>query len=130
MVCHGATGFAAVNTGKDAIRSCGFSDTEFDTSTDIHAIEGYQTAIAGLLKQKKFAELDCIANSVRSSQARFSGGTWKLHKLYAGLEEPQPGHATEVDWRNHLQRLNEWTAARPTSITARVALAESYISYG
>ena len=126
----GATAFAAVVTRKDAGRSCTFNDSEYDASTDVHAIEGYQYAIAGLLKQRKFAELDCIANSVRSSKARFAGGTWKLHKLYAGLEKPQPGHATEPDWRNHLARVNEWVAAKPNSITARVALAESYISYG
>jgi hypothetical protein len=126
----GSTGFAAVNTEKDAVQSCGFTDDGFDPTTDVHAIEEYEYAIAGLLKQKKFAKLDCIANSVRTSKARFSGGTWKLHKFYAGLEEPKPGHPTEVDWRNHLAHLNEWVAARPASITARVALAESYISYG
>jgi hypothetical protein len=109
--------------------ACGFSDTAFDPNTDVHALEEYQYAIAGLLKQEKFAELDCVANSVRSSKARFSGGAWKLHILYFGLDKPQPGHATEQDWRNHLQRLNAWGAARPNSITARVALAESYVSY-
>src|SRR5882672_7963968 len=55
---------------------------------------------------------------------------WRLHNLYAGLDQPTRQHAAEVDWRNHLQRLERWVAARPNSITARVALAQSYTGYG
>jgi hypothetical protein len=128
-LCCGATVFASDTDPMGARQPCAFSDTAFDPSTDVHGIEEYQYAIAGLLKQEKFAGLDCVANSVRSSRARFSGGAWKLHILYLGLTEPQPGHATEQDRRNHLRRLNQWVAARPKSITARVALAESYVSY-
>ncbi len=92
-LCCGVTLLAADAKDRAATRSCAFADTDFDPSTDVHALEGYQHAIAGLLKQGKFAELDCVANSVRSTKARFSGGAWKLHKLYAGLDEPQLGFA-------------------------------------
>ena len=128
-LCCGANVFATDNKEMSVGRPCAFTDTGFDPSTDVHGIEEYQYAIADLLKQEKFAELDCVANSARSSKARFSGGAWKLHNLYLGLEEPKPGHPTEQDWRNHLRRLNQWVAARPNSITAQVALAKSYVNY-
>ena len=128
-LCCGATVSASDTRAIGAGQPCAFSDATFDPSTDVHGMEEYQYAIAGLLKQEKFAELDCVANAARSSKARFSGGAWKVHMLYFGLAEPQPGHATEQDWRNHLRRLNQWVAARPNSITAQVALAKSYVNY-
>src|SRR5258707_438621 len=127
MLSHGIAASAGETT--DNAPSCSFNDSGFDPSTNVHAFEEYKLAIAELLKQEKFTELDCIANSARLRKARFSGGTWKLHKIYSGLNEPQPGHATQEDWRNHMARLNRWGAARPMSITARIALAESYVSY-
>jgi hypothetical protein len=110
--------------------SCGFSDAALDTSADIHATWNYQNAIAELLKQEKFAQLDCIANGVRASKARFSGGGWKLRSLYFGLDQPRPGHPTQEDWRRHMALVEHWIQLRPRSITAQIALAESYVNYG
>jgi hypothetical protein len=53
----------------------------------------------------------------------------KLAQVYSGLDAPQPGHATEKDWYDHLKRLDRRVAATPNSITARVALAKSYVDY-
>ena len=106
------------------------SDSGFDESTDIGAVKAYEDWIAQLLKEEKFDDLDCIADSVRSSKVRFSGGAWKIHRVYSGLTEPQPGmHATAEDWKDHVDRLERWVAAKPRSITARVALAKSYAGY-
>ena len=69
----------ASDKGNPPVLSCGFSDAAFDTSTDIRAVQRYQDAIAQLLKQEKFSELDCIAEQARAAKARFSGGMWKLH---------------------------------------------------
>jgi hypothetical protein len=126
--CAGAQTPTA-DAAKPAAQSCTTADLDFDASMDVHAFEGYQLAIAALLKQEQFTELDCIADSARSSKARFSGGIWKLRSFYGGVSEPQPGHATEEDWQNHLQRIERWTMAKPHSITARIALAESYVNY-
>jgi hypothetical protein len=110
--------------------SCGFSDAAFDTASDIHAVEEYQLAIAQLLKQEKFAQLDCIADHIRTTKARFSGGAWKLRNFYIGLEEPRPGHPTQEDWRHHMALVEHWSQLRPHSVTARIALAESHEMYG
>jgi hypothetical protein len=121
---------SAKHHGKLAAARCTLENLDFDPVTDVHALEEYQHKIAALLQQERFSELDCLADSARASKARFSGGKWKLARIYAGIDEPQPGHPTEEDWKKHLQRVNHWVKANRHSITARIALAESYISYG
>jgi hypothetical protein len=116
--------------GSTEAPSCGFSDAAFDPATDVNALEAYDNAIAKLLKEKKFAQLDCLADKTRAEKSRFSGGTWKLVEIYSGIEEPRPGHPTEEDWREHLALVEEWSSSNPKSITARIALAESYVDYG
>jgi hypothetical protein len=90
----------------------------------------FQGAVARLVSEKRFDLLEQIAGALRSGKDRWPGGRWKLQAFYGGVASPAPGsHATEEDWAGHLQRVNEWVAAKPKSITARVALAESYLAY-
>ena len=84
--------------------------------------------IASLLTQERFDDLDCIADQARKDKTRLPGGTWKLVAIYTALEAPA-GHATEQDWKDHLAPLEHWVTAKPGSITARIALANSYVSY-
>ena len=114
---------------QPAARSCAFSDAEFDPAKDVHALEEYKDAIAQLLKQEKFAELDCLADAARTGKTRFSGGAWKLRNIYIGLHSPRPGHPTQEDWSQHLDLIERWSSHNPQSITARIALAESYTRY-
>jgi hypothetical protein len=109
--------------------ACAFSDAAFDPTTDIRALEEYRDAIAKLLKQEKFSELDCLADAARAGKTRFSGGTWKLHYIYFGLSEPRPGHPTEEDWQQHMELMDRWKQSNPHSVTQPIALAESYINY-
>ena len=113
----GSAGSASKKIGSHE-HVCKAAEPEFDDGADVHAVKEYKDSIAQLLKQERFEELECIANPVRESKARFSGGAWKLHRLYSGLDEPQPGvHATEVDWKKHSARLKHWVALMPDSIT-------------
>lgn len=102
-----------------------------DTSTDIEAMRNYQHTVAEMLKEEKFEQLDCLADHLRATKQRFSGGMWKLHAFYAGLYTPvaPQQHATEEDWKALLERLQKWSSARPQSLTALVALAWTYESY-
>src|SRR5579864_3204401 len=59
-----------------------------DLSTDVLAVKKYASTIAQMLQREEFAKIDCVADQVRSSKERFSGGTWKIHELYGGLNEP------------------------------------------
>ncbi|HTS38454.1 MAG TPA: hypothetical protein VMH04_22460 [Candidatus Solibacter sp.] len=122
---------AANAAGKTkAAKPCEFSDASFDVATNAHALEDYQNAIAELLKEKKFKDLDCLANEARAGKTRFSGGAWKLRQLYIGLDSPRPGHPTEVEWKAHMKLIENWKDSYPKSVTAPIALAESYVSYG
>ena len=126
-------GFAAAGASKANLSPCALAGGEAaglngDPSRDIHALPNYRKTISRLLKERKFRILDCLADSARNGKEIFPGGTWKLHTIYLGLNEPQL-HATEKDWIGHISSLKQWVSARPQSITARIALAESYVNY-
>ncbi len=81
-----------------------------------------------LLREKQFAELEKLADDLRSSKARLPSGLWKLYNFYEGLE--RPGYdVSGQDWVAHLGLLNEWRTAFPKSPTARTALAAAYAAY-
>ena len=121
---HDARGEAPAGT------TCQTSDSGFDESKDIYAVRNYEYRIAQLLNDENFELLDCISEAARSGKARLPGGAWKIHRIYFGLDEPRPGrHASEDDWNGHLARLEHWVVVNPDSITARVALAKSYVGY-
>lgn len=107
------------------------ADLNVDASTDVEALHRYQNGVARMLREEEFERLDCLADQVRSGRERFPGGAWKLHLLYAGLYLPveYPQHATQEDWTVLLQHLRRWIAARPNSITARVAFAWAHLQY-
>jgi hypothetical protein len=129
-----ATSSPAPAEQKSPTKACKIPEADatglnVDDGTDVHAVVAYEDAVVRLLQKRKFKELDCVANSARSSQEQFAGGMWKLHIFYDGLQAPRQ-HATEKDWHARLGQLTQWVSANPNSITARVALAEAYISYG
>lgn len=136
LLLAATSAFAIAPDHQSNRNTCGITDQDAaglngDLSTNIHALSDYRETIAGLLEGSKFEQLDCLADRLRSSKERFPGGGWKLHVLYEGLENPvqYPQHATEKDWDALLQRLKEWVAVRPMSLTARVALASAYVDY-
>jgi len=56
------------------------------------------------------------------SKEKVSGGYWKLQKIYLGLQEPFTA-TSDYEWKQHIELLKEWAAAKPNSLTAKVALA-------
>lgn len=129
-----ACGCSRADASKAKPSSYAFTDAEIaglsgDASTDIHALSDYSKTVYSLLKAEKFEQLDNLADTVRSHKETFPGGMWKIHTIYTGLARP-PLHATEEDWKTHLDLLQSWVSARPDSVTARIALAESYVNYG
>src|SRR5271156_2853983 len=126
--------FAHADAPKATAVPCELTPAEFsglsgDAVTDIHAMDNYKEVISSLLRRHRFGELDCLANSVRASKETFPGGTWKLHTIYTALDKP-PLHATQQDWTMHMSLVEQWVATSPHSITARIALAKSYVAYG
>jgi hypothetical protein len=119
----------AADSKAKATRTSEFSDANFDPATDVHALDEYRDAIAQLLKQENFAELDNLADAARTGKTRFSGGGWKLRNIYIGLTTPRPGHPTQEDWEHHFELLERWRTVNSSSITATIVLAESYVRY-
>jgi hypothetical protein len=74
------------------------------------------------LAAERFDDLDQMADRYRRKKTRLAGGGWRLHQFYAALDTRQPSdEATE----EHLRHIEHWIAAKPSSITARVAMAQS-----
>lgn len=108
------------------------SDEEVLGDLNLHYIDHFRDMIRALLDQEKFADLDGMAATARSTKARLPGGFWTIHNIYNVLTIPPNGiyDSTDAEFEARIQRLKKWVAQRPTSITARVALAGVYIEYG
>lgn len=98
--------------------------------TDTAEVQRFTDEAKSLLLREEFTALDAMADTVRSSKARFPGGGWKLSRLYEAVNNRDAGRTqTDADWQSHLALLQRWTIARPQSITARLALADTYLRY-
>lgn len=78
------------------------------------------------LINEKFDSLDEIADQLRTDKTRLPGGDWQLSAFYEALDSPQ---LTEQDSTEHIAHLQHWMSQRPSSITARVALATALIRW-
>ena len=98
---------------------------------NLHILDRYKEGTRALFQQEKFEALDKTADAARATKARFPGGFWTIHLIYLALMTPAEGtyDASENDWTSQLVRLQRWTAQRPDSITARVALAGAQLQY-
>jgi hypothetical protein len=96
-----------------------------NAATDVNAYDEYKNAIGQLLDEERFDVLEQIAADLRSNKRRFSGGVWKLHAFYNGLDEPKDGQ----DWSVHFDKLERWKSREPDSITVYPALAGAYTAY-
>jgi hypothetical protein len=113
---------------KNRPRPCATAEPDLSHGSDVPDLKAYGARLRDLLRQQNFKELDCIAESQRSSKERFSGGVWKLHEFYWALTQVQ-GHATQEDWKEQLGLAQSWVDAAPQSMTARIVLASSYVDY-
>lgn len=106
------------------------------TDADSAALSGdaeriYRAAIRQMFVKRDFAALDAAAAQVRANKERLPGGAWKLLIFYYAIDGPVRGvDASDAEWQAHLSVLKDWIAQRPQSVTARIALAGSYLTYG
>ena len=92
--------------------------------------ELYEGQIRSYFEQGNFEQLEKAAHEARVGKGRFIGGVWKLFDFYFAVSRiPKGQPATEAAWAARLAMLKEWESAWPKSVTARVALAETYINY-
>lgn len=100
-----------------------------DTRSDIHAFAKYKAAVRELFEQNNYEALDQLADSLRSSKEKFSGGYRKLTSVYFALQAPAGEAPSDTDWQQHIAHLKQWQMARPDSTAARVVLAAAYLQY-
>jgi len=93
-----------------------------------YALSVYSGIFYEALTHRDFDLIDRAADAARVSKEKVSGGYWKLQKIYLGLQEPFTA-TSDYEWKQHIELLKEWAAAKPNSLTAKVALAESYVQF-
>ncbi len=86
------------------------------------------------LMRGAFGELDALAAEYRSSGVRIIGGTWALKVLYDDLSRISEGVCGcggrgDIAFDDKRKALERWLAANPSSLTARIALAELWNNY-
>lgn len=109
------------------------------TTADLNAITvlmgekdeaAFGTRVRTQLEQENFLVLDSVAAAERLGRTRFPGGGWKLYTFYSAVETPKvKPPATEAEWADTLDRLKRWSAQRPESVTAHIALGYAYLNY-
>jgi hypothetical protein len=103
----------------------------FDLSSKNGVIEN---DIYQLLLNKDFDTIEKVTTKAREKKERLLGGYWKIDSIYKALtnicSSASKIEITHEMWKNHINLIKEWKELSPKSITARVALAESYVNYG
>jgi hypothetical protein len=80
-----------------------------------------------LLATKDYDKLDALAAKLRASKECSADGVWQLASVYDGLAPLNS--APDTAWDDRVMALGAWAAARPESITARVAWADVLVAY-
>ena len=87
----------------------------------------YRLATRLAYNSRRFDDLEKNANDVRASKAKFGNGSWKIAQYYdcLGCSETEP----ESMWQLHGEIHKAWIAAKPDSVTARVAQVGYLLEY-
>jgi hypothetical protein len=99
------------------------------TELDSQPARAFFVTIRDALNREDFDQLEQIAASARSEKSRFTGGDWKLRSFYLVIQGPGRLTAPDAVWTHHIERLQRWAAAKPASITPRVAIGSAYTRY-
>lgn len=101
-----------------------------DFKGDGYAFRSYDDQVRDYLYHNEFDLLERAAAEARAGKERVPGGYWKLDLLYGSLDSPAAGvGAPDAEWQYHVGKLKKWAGERPSSVTARVALADAYVGY-
>ncbi len=79
-------------------------------------------------KSKDLVGLETAAEEYRTSKDCFPDGHSKLACFYDALSELAE-NAPDAQWTTHIQELASWVKEHPDSITARIAIAQTWINF-
>ncbi len=97
---------------------------------DPSKIEGvaFENEIIGLFKEKKYDEIDKIAEPLRSNLTRYEqNGSLKIFNVYETFELLR-SEPIEV-WEKREKDLTNWATEKPDSVVPKLLLASFYIKY-
>ena len=105
------------------------AQTDERVDMDVRPLRALMVNVRALLDQENFDQLEQIAADAASSKARLPGGDWKLSAFYRVVQGP--GSLTDPNsmWSSHLTGSTAGPAAKPTSLTPRVALGKAYLRF-
>ncbi len=84
--------------------------------------------VAQLMRARDYDGIERMAAEWRSKKLRDDDGMWMLRQLYDAVSNPKM--PSVESWKAYLDRLDEWRAQKPKSVTAWIASAEAWTVYG
>jgi hypothetical protein len=81
-----------------------------------------------LFNERKFDQLDKLANQLISSRASKWNGHWQIEDFYEGIIEDKVD-TSEADYHDKFKKFHEWLQHNSQSVNARVGLADCYVGY-
>jgi Domain of unknown function (DUF4034) len=90
-------------------------------------IHAFRVEMRQLYNNRNFDELEKKAAELRAGKETFGNGSWKIYQFHTAFacwdEDP------ESMWQLHHQIHRDWIAAKPESVTAKVAYADFFRDY-
>lgn len=80
-----------------------------------------------LLSKHQYAALDALASSLRASKVQYPNGHTALYTFYNDIDLPR--NATDAEWTNRLNDLNQWWSQYPDSKVAPAALIGYWVNF-
>jgi hypothetical protein len=111
-------------THSERAEAAKLTPAEDAVSQEIYA---FRLKTRGAYNNRRFDELDALAAELRKEKPLFGNGSWRIVQFYGAFELNDD--ETEEMWKEHERIHQQWIAANPTSVTARVAYADFLTSY-
>jgi hypothetical protein len=126
-MAHPASSQSAAPTAPDLFDSSGDYEQaeDYPSAQDSAPVSErhWQREVKRALAEEQFARLDEIAAKYRADKSRLPGGEWQLQDFYSIVDSIG---TTDAETEARIALLHRWIAARPESITPRVALGGVY----
>jgi hypothetical protein len=90
-------------------------------------IYAFRLKVRQAYNNRRFDELEFIAAELRKKKEVFGNGSWKIAQYYDsfGCRDDEPASM----WKLHDEIHRAWNAAKPASLTAKVAFADFLVEY-
>jgi hypothetical protein len=90
--------------------------------------ETFEKDVQNLVQKADYEQLESRAHAYRTSKVRFTNSTLKLRAFYSAFRR-FPRDRDDIDWIQFIQSVENWVRQKPESVTAKIALAETYDGY-